>query len=220
MVLDPSPPPSPQLPLRERKKLRTRHALAETALTLFTERGFDEVTLNELVDRVEISKRTFFRHFSSKEDVAIAAEAELWDAYIAKLAHTELNGSVVAALHTTLISAIKGMGDDWEHRFLATRRLIAGSPVLRRHSTMLSFQAQERLVEELEKQLGTDSRQDVRLRLLGEFTLGVYRCGAKNWSAGRGKDGDSGYGRRTTLARRVQEAFDEVPGALDLTVSH
>ncbi|MBV7697452.1 TetR family transcriptional regulator [Streptomyces sp. TRM70350] len=219
MAPDPSLSPSPHLPLRERKKLRTRHALAATALELFTERGFDDVTLSELVDKVEISKRTFFRHFASKEDVAIAAEAELWDAYLEELAHTELAGSVLTALHATLISTINGMGDDWERRFLATRRLIAGTAALRKQSTMLSFQAQERLVEELERQLGTDSRWDVRLRLLGEFTLGVYRCGAKNWSAGRGEGGDTGYGRRTTLARRVQEAFAEIPRALDLTVS-
>ncbi|MEV6958653.1 TetR family transcriptional regulator [Streptomyces sp. NPDC051207] len=219
MVPDSSSPPFAQLPLRERKKLRTRRALAETALALFTERGFDAVSLNEIVDTVEISKRTFFRHYASKEDVAIAAEAELWDAYIEALTRTELDGSVLTALHTTLISTIHGMRGDWEKRFLRTRRLIAGSAALRKHSTMLSFQAQERLVEELEKQLGTDSRWDVRLRLLGEVTLGVYRCGAKNWSAGRGEDGDTGYGRRATLARRVQEAFAEVPAALDLTIS-
>ncbi|MCE7082460.1 TetR family transcriptional regulator [Streptomyces sp. ST2-7A] len=218
MVSD-SPSPLSQLPLRERKKLRTRNSLAETALALFSEHGFDEVSLNELVDRVEISKRTFFRHFASKEDVAIAAEAELWDAYVEELASTELTGSVLTALHTALISTITGMGDDWDKRFLATRRLIAGTPALRRHSTMLSFQVQERLVEELERQLGVDSRWDVRLRLLGEFTLGIYRCGARNWSAGRGEGGDTGYGRRVTLARRVQEAFEQVTPALDLTVA-
>ncbi|MFH8295220.1 TetR/AcrR family transcriptional regulator [Streptomyces sp. NPDC018059] len=73
------------LPLRERKKLRTRQALVDAALELFTERGFDGVTLDALCDAVEVSKRTFFRTFSSKEDVAMAPTQDLWAAFLEEL---------------------------------------------------------------------------------------------------------------------------------------
>ncbi|HZE34086.1 MAG TPA: hypothetical protein VE198_21965 [Actinoallomurus sp.] len=77
---------------------------------------------------------------------------------------------------------------------------------------------QERLVEVLETKLGIDSRHDVRLRLLGEFSLSAWRCGAKNWVAGRGgHEGDDGTGGVTTLVRRVEEAFDAIPASLSLT---
>lgn len=108
------------LPLRERKKQRTFHALADVALARFTERGFDEVTLDEIVDEVEISKRTFFRYYSSKESVALAAEAELWIAYVDTFTATDLHGDALTALRTALTTTITGMDADWPRRFLAT----------------------------------------------------------------------------------------------------
>jgi len=54
------------LPLRERKKLRTRRALAAAALGLFTRNGFDATTLEDLAAEAEVSRSTFFRFFPAK----------------------------------------------------------------------------------------------------------------------------------------------------------
>jgi AcrR family transcriptional regulator len=221
MDMSPSSVPSslPQaersLSLRERKKLRARRELVETALRLFLDHGFEATTLNELTDAAEISLRTFFRMFPSKEAVALAAESELWEAYLERFTQYEIDGIVLDALRDALVTTIGDMDEDWTRRFLATRGLAARTPALRDHSDLTSITVQRRLVEILESKLDTDSRTDVRLRLLGEVALAAWRCAARNWirhNPGRRR----GKSELTRLVREVEEAFDAIPTSLTL----
>jgi AcrR family transcriptional regulator len=57
--------------LRERKKARTRAAIREHGMRLFTEQGYAATTIDQIAEAAEVSQSTFFRYFPAKEDIVL-----------------------------------------------------------------------------------------------------------------------------------------------------
>jgi AcrR family transcriptional regulator len=58
-----------QLGLRERKKAATRRRIADAALALIRERGYEGATIDEIVARVDVSQPTFYKYYPSKDAI-------------------------------------------------------------------------------------------------------------------------------------------------------
>jgi AcrR family transcriptional regulator len=58
-----------RLPLKERKRHQTSTRIVEAAVALFTERGFDATTADDIAEAAECSRSTLFRYFGTKEDI-------------------------------------------------------------------------------------------------------------------------------------------------------
>jgi AcrR family transcriptional regulator len=101
-----------ELGLRERKRLATRRAIQLAALELATERGFDRVTIDEISHVANISPRTFFNYFPSKESAIIGEVPELPDAEIVEnFINAGKDVSILQGLSELLIAAVDNNGD-------------------------------------------------------------------------------------------------------------
>ena len=203
------PPLDRSLPLRERKKLRTRRALADAALRLFTEKGFDATTLEDLTEEAEVSRSTFFRFFPAKEAAAIEAEAELWTAYLAALTGCDLSGPVLSELHQTLAAAATGLDPGWDDRFVATRRVIAAEPALLRYVEHYRAGIKDQVAACLADKLELHP-EDLRLHILAELATTAFSLSGRHWVR------HGGHGGRKALLQGFDRAVKAIPASLDL----
>ncbi|MER7676399.1 TetR/AcrR family transcriptional regulator [Streptomyces sp. NPDC096934] len=88
----------PPVGRRERKKAATRQAIADSALQLFLERGYDHVSIRDIADTADVSTATVFKHFTGKEALVFDQE-EATDAHLVAAVRERAAGlSVIDAL--------------------------------------------------------------------------------------------------------------------------
>jgi AcrR family transcriptional regulator len=123
-----------ELGLRERKKLRTRRLIAETAARLFVERGFDAVPVAAVARAAEVSEATVFNYFPTKEDLVYQG-MEAFEAELLGCVRDRPAGESIAAAFARFVLRPRGFlaaPDEDSARFLiAVSRMIADSPALR-----------------------------------------------------------------------------------------
>lgn len=100
--------------LRERKKQRTRDALLRSALELFTTKGYDHTTVDEIAEAVDVSQRTFFRYFTSKEETAFAVQDMVESRFVTLLRERPAADSPFEALRGAVLDAWDTLGEPIE----------------------------------------------------------------------------------------------------------
>lgn len=201
-------------PLRERKKRRTRAALVGAALELFTRDGVDAVTLDRLCDEVEVSKRTFFRTFTSKEDVAMAPLQDYWGTVLEVLEEEPVGGRpVVAMFGDTLLSALDRMpGQTWAEQAVLCARLAARTPSMNGHNLQFCETTMAQALAILHRRLDLGPAGDPRPRLAGDMVLSAFHHALDGWAE------QDGAGGTEALARRIRATLDVLPDSLALVV--
>ncbi|MGH3240438.1 MAG: TetR family transcriptional regulator [Spirillospora sp.] len=162
---------------RERKKQRTREALVDAAFSLFAEKGFDATTVEEIADAVDVSSRTFFRYFASKEDVALTFQEEQTAAVLSALAERPADEPIMTALRRTVVEIARAcergeLGFDPE-RFTCMFEMMSQSPSLMAGSLEHAQKKQALLTDVIAERLGLDPATDLRPHVIaGSTTCG------------------------------------------------
>ncbi|MFI6056692.1 TetR/AcrR family transcriptional regulator [Streptomyces sp. NPDC051286] len=176
--------------LRERKKRRTRDALLHAALDLFTTQGYDATTVDEIVDAVEVSQRTFFRHFASKEETVFAVQEMLESRFLSELRQRPAAEAPFEAMRNAVLCTWNSTGETIEETVTAelhvrTYRMIESTPCLLATHLRRSFDLETEIAEVIAGREGLDIRTDPRPRVAVAAFCGVMRVTGQLWGQGR-----------------------------------
>jgi AcrR family transcriptional regulator len=155
--------------LRERKRTRTREALIEAAADLFERRGYDGTTIADIAAAADISARSFFSYFASKEDVLFPDG----DARV-RAALTAIDERRPEERPTEiLLRALNELGDaggDLVGRMAALRlRFIRSVPSVRGRGLQLQHDAQVEIADRLHAAFPDELGEVEAAALVGAF---------------------------------------------------
>ncbi|MFB8138049.1 TetR family transcriptional regulator [Streptomyces parvus] len=193
--------------LAERKRQLVSDELSGAALRLLARKGFDAVTIDEIVAAAGVSKRTFFRYFASKEDVVIQFLAGMGSAMRAELAgRPAAEPPSVALRHTIRISidACAGHAD----QALRVVQLILGTPSLLARFLERQAQWRDELAAEVADRLELDPKADLYPQLAAGMALTAFGAVLQQWSDSDGAEDPAGL---------TDRAFAIIAPALDAT---
>jgi len=195
--------------LRERHRRRTAADLEEAALILFTEKGFDAVTIDDIAASADVSRRTFFRYFASKEDVILSDHPRRLGELQAALDRRPADEPALTALRQAILSLAGSYEEQREH-MLRRFRLINETPALEARSLCLQRNWETGVTVMLADRMGVDPAEDLRPGVVAATTMAAMRIATANWLAGGG-DGD--------LPAIVAAALDLLDGGLQAAAS-
>jgi AcrR family transcriptional regulator len=115
---------------RERKKRATRDAIYIAARTLFMKKGFDAVTVAEIAHAADVSEKTVFNHFATKEDLALAGSQDRLDRTLEALSLMLPGETVMEVFRRTTEANILVIEVDPVDQILAVPRMVRGSQAL------------------------------------------------------------------------------------------
>lgn len=175
--------------LRERTRRRTRSEIADAALGLFLERGFDCVTVAEVAAAAGVSEKTVFNYFPTKPELVFDADQDLIAGLLAAIRERPVGCSIPTAVRRYLRADNPDVGDDSPPEIRrGYHRMVAESPTLLAHRRQMTARYEERLAALLAEETGAP--EDAPETFLAAVALvGCLRAGFVTARHGGGRAG-------------------------------
>jgi AcrR family transcriptional regulator len=162
--------------LRDRKKRRTRQAIRVAAINLFTDQGVETTTVDQIAAAADISTRTFFNYFDTKEEAVSLPYGLRNEATV-----TKVKGDPWVSIETACISLAKALEADTDERatLIAGVRLCQREPVLRDQASAQRGRWEALMLSPLKPTLEN--------RVMVNAGAGAFLAALTDWAESNGK---------------------------------
>jgi AcrR family transcriptional regulator len=203
--VNPGPAPTPEIPpklslvaLRERKKDQTREALARAAFSLFRDKGYEATTVAEIARAANVSRRTFFRYYATKDALLFVDDSENLERFRELLDARDDGTDRLAHLRQACLALAEDLAQEREP-ILARARIIESSSVLAKQERQQDMLWEQAITSSLLAERNPNPVAERRARVLAGAVFGAMRATMSAW-----KDQDG----RADLPRLMAEALD------------
>jgi AcrR family transcriptional regulator len=163
--------------LRERKRRQTRQRIIDEGLELFLANGFDATTLDAIAEAADISRRTFFYYFKSKEDIVLAYQS----GSIERLRDTIVNESPDRPPLDVVRNALLKLTSAYSaEEMVPIDRLMISTESLRARK-QASYVAQEQVLFAALCELWPQPKRRAGLRIVAMVSIGAVRLALEAW---------------------------------------
>lgn len=189
---------------RERKKLETRRALASAALRLAADRGPDQITIEDIAEAADVSVRTFFNYFSSKEEAIIGWDPQGLQAIVDALVDFRADADPFEAIRAVLFHLIEGV-EQWADDRALRHRLVREHPSMLPRFLHAHHELEGALLRGIAARLGVEPEESLYAALVATTSANAMRLSLTWWEA---------TGRTASITDLMNDAFDTLERGL------
>lgn len=168
-------------------------------MTLFIERGYEEVTVADIAERAGLTKRSFFNHFADKREVMFAGADALQASVLAALAEVGTDLTPLDAAVLAFTQAAEPI-EDYPDLARARRALISSSPELRERDLLKMAQMAAAVADALARR-GIPRRDAT---FVSRAATTIFTTAVDEWATDQGRG----------LAASIQDALSDLRAAL------
>lgn len=183
--------------LRERKRAETHARIQSEAMRLFLSKGFEATTLDEIAEAADVSRRSLFHYFGSKEEIVFSTKADIPDVIVEAIHRRPADEPLLEMVENALTDLAERYQSP-DTRALA--RLIHDTPAL-----CAGDQAKYEKIERLLAKALADRKglpeTDVACRVTATTAIGIMKLATEAWLTGE-DSGPGEYGRAAFAALR------------------
>jgi AcrR family transcriptional regulator len=156
---------------RERKKAATRQKIADAALRLFRERGFDAVGIRDVAAEADVAVTTVFSHFASKEALVFDQDRDFEQGLVRAVSERAPQEGLVSALHRELRAQVRHCTSDDAR---PAGSIIEASPALQEYEKAMRLRHADSLAAAVAGELGL-AEPSTACRALARFVVDAFQ---------------------------------------------